>query len=82
MAVPGLLPNSWRDYTSGHEFNLGSSALPLPGGGTANLLGWLNQAGFLDFICQDDTAVDYLILTVTCCQCATSKIVECGGPAV
>src|SRR5205085_2144638 len=33
-----------------------------------------------DFICEDDTAVDYLMLDITsCCGCAPDKTVECGS---
>src|SRR5207249_4038232 len=50
----------------------------MPGTG-ANLLPQLNQYGFLDFICEDDTAIDYLSLDIVSCCCRPDKIVECGS---
>lgn len=62
-----LLTNPWKlpNYGSGHLFtlNLGS----LPGGG--NLLPDLQNLRFLDVAIQDDTAVDYMVLTVEFCEC-------------
>ena len=40
------------------------SALPLAGGGTLNLLPELNSNGYLDVVVSDDSAVDYMKLTV------------------
>ena len=73
-STPGLLPDNWCNHTDGYTFSFDLAALP--GGG--DLLPALNQYGFLDFTCQDNTAVDYLVLEVTSCCCATNKTVERG----
>jgi hypothetical protein len=77
--VPGLLTNNWCSYTNGHVFDLDLAALPLVSG-EVNLLPDLRQRGFLDFVLQDDSTVDYVVLTYTCCECSTNKTVECGTP--
>ncbi len=73
------VPGDWCDYTAGLVLSLDLSALPVVGGGTVNGLPFLNTYGFLDFICQDDTAVDYLVLEVTSCCPSTNKTVACGS---
>jgi len=67
-ANPGLVANPWKlpTYGSGQLFTLDLSNLP--GGG--NLIGTLNSQRFLDMYVQDDTAVDYMLLTVEFCECA------------
>jgi|GEM_PF-4380748 len=64
---PGLLPNPWKlpTYGAGQLFSLDLGNLP--GGG--NLLTDLNAQRFLDIGIQDDTAVDYMVLTVEFCEC-------------
>ena len=77
----GLLSGSWSiaNYPTGYVFTLDLRALPLAIGGTTDLLPQVNQYGFLDLLVQNDTAVDYVVLTVTSCQCATNRVVECGS---
>ncbi|MGD0649961.1 MAG: choice-of-anchor tandem repeat GloVer-containing protein, partial [Verrucomicrobiia bacterium] len=76
---PGLWTNNWCTYTNGVVTNLDLSALPLAGGGTADLLPLLNDYGFFDFVCQDDTAVDYLELQLTSCCCDTNVTMDCAA---
>lgn len=65
--VLGLLPYDWHS-TAGSQtvdtivLDLGN--LPLASGGYINLIPALNAHGFLDFLLQDDTDVDYIALTV------------------
>lgn len=81
--TPGLEMNDWCSYTTGVVVTLDLANLPVPldGGGmtTLNLLPYLNEYGFLDFISQDDSGVDYLQLQVISCCCATNKTVDCGS---
>ena len=72
-----LLPNDWDTYTSGHTFTFDLGNMPLGG---ANLLPYMNQHGFVDFIVQDDTAVESLTLEVVSCGCGDTRLVECGTP--
>ena len=78
-AEAGLLPGNWNDATNGQVFDFDLSALPLAAGGTTNLLPLLNQYHFLDLICQNDSAVDYLVLDVTSSFCHTNLSVDCGS---
>ena len=66
-ANPGLLPNPWQlpTYGSGQFFSLDLSNLP---GGT-NLIADLEANRYLDLYVQDDTAIDFLRLTVEFCEC-------------
>ncbi|MCX6873871.1 MAG: HYR domain-containing protein [Verrucomicrobia bacterium] len=77
-STPGLMPDNWCDHTSGEIFTLDLAALPQPTGAPVNLLPYLNTHGFVDFSCQDDSAVDYLTLEVVICCGPTDKTVECG----
>ena len=74
----GLEPNDWTtaNYPNGAVITLDLANLP----GSVDLLSYINTYGLLDFICEDDTGVDYLQLTVvSCCSCcATNKTVPCG----
>jgi hypothetical protein len=61
---PGLVQgNSWRP---GDEaiVTLDLSALPLADGGTLDLLSQLNSNGYLDVVVTDDSAADFMKLTV------------------
>jgi uncharacterized repeat protein (TIGR01451 family) len=62
-----LLPNPWgtATYPNGQTFTFNLASLP--GGG--NLIPSINSLRFLDVMVQDDTSVDYLVLTVKFCQC-------------
>lgn len=65
---PGLYDGEWDDSnTSGETFTLDLDALPDSSGGTTSILDELNQQGYLDVYVQDDTAVDFLRLTVEYC---------------
>jgi len=50
-------------------FTLDLAALPLAGGGFTDILPNVNLDQALDVYIQDDTAVDYMILTVLACPC-------------
>ncbi len=67
---PGLLPNQWHSGNYGPTtFNLNLASLP----GPVNMIAALNAQRFLDVYVQDDTAVDYMVLTVEFCECDQSK---------
>jgi autotransporter-associated beta strand protein len=74
----GLLTNNWCSYTDGVTFTLNLAQLSRADGSTVNLLADLNLYRFLDVVLEDDSAVDYLELTVVSCCCACDKTVECG----
>lgn len=76
----GLLANYWCGYGSGQVVTLDLSALPQAVGPALNDLPSLNANGFLDFNCQDDSGVDYVILDVVSCCCATNKTIPYGTP--
>ena len=69
--VPGVLSYDWHSTAASPAVDtivLDLSNLPLAPGQPAsasNLIPALNQHGFLDFWIQDDTGLDYMILTVT-----------------
>lgn len=62
LGIPSLTP-TWT-YGQVEDFNLDLSNLPSLTLQKGNLLPMLNEVGFLDVRIQDDTAVDYLKLTV------------------
>lgn len=75
--VPGLLPYDWHSTTASQAVDtitLDLGNLPLASGGYVSLIPALNTHGFLDFLLQDDTDVDYVALTVK------GKIVICHMP--
>ncbi len=77
----GLVTNNWCSYTGGQMFTLDLSALPQPNNApSVNFIPALNANGFLDFTLQDDSGVDYAILDVVSCCCATNKFVAYGTP--
>lgn len=67
-------------WTAGQQAKviLDLAALPLASGGTLNLIPWLNRYGFLDVIVGDETAVDYMKLSVVTPQ----HIPEPSAPAL
>jgi len=68
-STPGVLPFDWH-FGADETIVLDLSNLPLAvnqPSSAGNLIPALNQHGFLDFFVQDDTEIDYLILTVTSC---------------
>lgn len=68
---PGLVATAWwhvPNYSAGHVFSLDLASLP----GGVNLIPTLNAQRFLDFEVQNGTSVDYALLTVTFCECASS----------
>lgn len=70
---PGLISPSWN---AGDDATilLDLMALPIAGGGTLNLLPQLNAHGFLDVVISDDSATDYMTLTLE-----TAPAPEPGG---
>ncbi len=59
----------WTTGQPDQTFMLDLSALPNVSGPPTNLLPMLNAFGFVDVMSQDDTAVDYVMLTVNyCCE--------------
>ena len=65
-ADPGLQAALWTSGSlPGPLFNLNLQALPLAAGGSVDLLDDMNARGFLDFLTQDDTAIDFLELCIT-----------------
>ena len=80
--VPGVLSYDWVSTTGSQTVDtilLDLGNLPLAPGqpvNASNIIPALNQHGFLDFYIQDDTDVDYIILTVT----STGKQVICHIP--
>jgi uncharacterized repeat protein (TIGR03803 family) len=77
-SVPGLFPGDWCNHIEGEVVTWDLAALPQSDGTFLSLLPELRQHGYLDVTCQDDTAVDYLVLEVTsCCGCG-DLTVECG----
>jgi hypothetical protein len=57
--------------------DLDLSALPTSGGGTINVIPLLEAAGSMDFVVQDDTAVDFVRLSVEyedCLKCLPSEV--------
>ena len=76
----GLVSNNWCSYTAGQVITLDLSALPQPSGLPLNDLLLLNANGFLDLNMQDDTGIDYAILDVVSCCCATNKTIPYGTP--
>ncbi len=64
---PGLLPNQWvvSNYGAGQLFTLDLGNLP----DGSSLLSDLNTHRFLDVVIQDDTSVDFMVLTVEFCEC-------------
>lgn len=67
--------NSATDTDDGHELTLQLDSLPLEDGGSQDMLPALNQKGSLDVFVQDDTAVDFVELTVT--YCCDSTVEPC-----
>lgn len=75
--APGLLPYDWHSTAASPAVDtivLDLGNLPLASGGSENLIPALNAHGFLDFLLQDDTDVDYIALTVK------GKMVICHIP--
>lgn len=71
-SASGLLPHAWNptNYPNGNSFTFTLGGLPNPGStASTNLISEMNTHGFLDFVTQDDTSVDYLRLTL-CVQVA------------
>lgn len=65
---PSLLPSTWNpgNYPSGQILVLDLGSLP----GGVDLIPALHANRFLDVRIQDDTAIDYMVLTVEFCECA------------
>ncbi len=77
----GLVTNNWCSYTGGQVFTFDLSALPQPNNAPqVDFISALNANGFMDLTVQDDSGVDYAILNVVSCCCATNKTVPYGTP--
>lgn len=61
---PGLLDSNWSPGRPATTLILNLAALPLADGSGLDLVEWINEYGFLDVFTNDDTAVDYILLTV------------------
>lgn len=72
QSSPGLLSSPWS------MTNFGAGQLMTLDLGSLGLLSTLNSERFLDMVVQDDTAIDYMVLTVEFCECATDD--GHGGP--
>lgn len=72
----GLFPEIWGTGEV-HEIELDLSQLPNADGSTTDLITALNTYGFLDLVVQDDTIIDYAVLTVMRCDTG-DKTVACG----
>jgi uncharacterized repeat protein (TIGR01451 family) len=66
-ASTGLLSSQWGSSLTPVTFNLHLSALPMADGSLKDIVPILDQLGYLDVMVQDDTAVDYVKLTVAYC---------------
>jgi hypothetical protein len=75
----GLLSTPWNPNTV-QEFLFDLSAMPNPSGPPTDLIPQLNAYGLMDFVVQDDSAVDFVVLTVKSC-CCRSDIVLFTPPA-
>jgi len=64
MGLTDLFGQPWIGG-SDHTFNLDLANLPPDGQGDTNIIPFMNADQSLDVYVQDDTAVDYMILTVT-----------------
>lgn len=73
QSSPGMLSTPWTltNYGAGHLFTLDL--------GTLGLLNTLNTTRFLDFMAQDDTSIDYMVLTVEFCECEETPTGGGGG---
>lgn len=71
---PGLLPTAWHtgNYPAGQIFTYDLSNLP----GGVDLLSQLESNRFIDVRVQDDTAIDFVTLSVVFCECEG----ESGNP--
>jgi alpha-tubulin suppressor-like RCC1 family protein len=72
----------FTDFTGGTTLDvvLDLSQLPNADGSTTDLIPTLNAQGLLDLVIQDDSSIDFAVLTVTSC-CGTNintKTVNCG----
>ena len=76
--VPGLFNEGWAQGSIG-EVVLDLAQLPNADGSTTNLIAALSTQGFLDLVLQDDTSIDFAVLTVTSCCATNAKTVACGS---
>jgi hypothetical protein len=61
---PGLLQSTKWSPGDFSIFTLDLSELPLVDGGTMNIIPFINQFGFLNVDVDDETGVDYMLLTL------------------
>ena len=75
--VPGLF-SSWGGGSIANLV-LDLAQLPNADGSTTNLIPALSAQGFLDLVQQDDSSIDFAVLTVTSCCVTNTKTVACGS---
>ncbi len=75
--APGLFSMSWGAGATG-DVVLDLSQLPNADGSTTDLIPTLNAQGLLDLVLQDDSSIDFAVLTVMSCCGTNSKTVACG----
>ncbi len=63
--TPGLMDAPWAPGDSAVSLLLDLNNLPLADGGRTSLIELLNEYNFLDIVINDDTTVDYIILTIS-----------------
>jgi SdrD B-like domain len=68
-APPALSTPCWGSSPLVRSFTLDLAALPVVPAGTISLLSAMQTNKYLDFYVQDDTAIDYIKLTATMCDC-------------
>ncbi len=74
----GLLNTNWSAGATG-EIVLDLAQLPNADGSTADLIPALNANGFVDLVMQDDSAIDYAVLTITSCCCGQDVTVSAAN---
>ena len=65
-SAAGLAASQWipANWQSGYTFTFNVAALPNASGPATDEIPLLNSRGFLDIVVQDDTAVDYITLSL------------------
>lgn len=79
-ASAGLFPSVWGSSLTPVTINLHLSQLPMADGSVKDIVPILDQLRYLDVMVQDDTAVDYVKLTVAYC-CDEKKALYDFGDA-
>ena len=71
----GLLNSPWNAGTV-QEFTFNLAAMPLAAGGTTDILPSINLFNAFEVVVQDDSAVDYIVLTLKSCCCRTDIVLN------